>query len=136
MKAQMEVLLSMWGRWAVRRAAGALGYPSVSPMFKQMPHGDSYGSQSPLGVGEPEMLLVDAAVNRLPDAHKLVVLRAYQYGDSMRAIGRRLGITHVTVGKYIAEAHHKISVDIELASNKNPRNSENFDKCHCKPATA
>lgn len=136
MKAQMEVLLSMWGRWALRRAAGGLGYPSVSPMFRDAPSGDSYGSQVPLGIGEPELLLVDAAVGRLPGVLKLAVIETYQIGGSLRAIGARLGVHHNTLGKYLTEAQLKISLDLELQYRQNPVNSDSFGKCHLKPATA
>lgn len=136
MKAQMEVLLSMWGRWAIRRASGGLGYPSVSPMFKDAPRGDSFGSQEPLGIGEPEMLMVNAAVERLPGVLKLAVIETYQRGGSLRAIGARMGISDKTVGKYLADAHQKISIDMELQFPQNHATSDSFDKCHCKPATA
>lgn len=136
MKAQMEVLLSMWGRWAIRRAAGGLGYPSVSPMFKDAPRGDSFGSQEPLGIGEPEMLMVNAAVERLPGVLKLAVIETYQRGGSLRAIGARMGISDKTVGKYLADAHQKISIDMELQFPQNHATSDSFDKCHRKPATA
>lgn len=136
MKAQMEVLLSMWGRWAIRRASGGLGYPSISPMFNDAPRGDSFGSQEPLGIGEPEMLMVDAAVGRLPGVLKLVVIETYQRGGSLRAIGVRMGVSDKTVGKYLTDAHHKISVDMEFQFPQNRDNSDSFHKCHRKPATA
>jgi len=136
MKAQIEVLLSMWGRWAIRRAAGALGYPRVSPMFRQAPSGDAYGSQEPLGIGEPELMLVDAAVGRLPGVLKLVVIETYQIGGSLREVGARLGVHHNTLGKYLTESQLKISLDLELQYRQNPANSDSFDKCHRKPATA
>lgn len=136
MKAQMEVLLSMWGRWAIRRASGGLGYPSTSPMFRDAPRGDSFGSQEPLGIGEPEMLMVDAAIGRLPLGLKVVVIEAYQRGGSLRDIGRRLGFSHIAIGKYLSDAHQKISLDIEPRCNQNHATSDSFDKCHRKPATA
>lgn len=132
----MEVLLSMWGRWAIKRASGALGYPSVSPMFNNAPKGDSYGSSVPLGIGEPELLMVDAAVNRLPGVLKLAVIEAYQRGGSMREVGARMGVDHKTVGKYLTDAHLKISIDMESQFPQNRANSDSFEKCHRKPATA
>lgn len=136
MKAQMEVLLSMWGRWAIRRASAGLGYPSMSPMFNDAPRGDSFGSQVPLGIGEPEILMVDAAVGRLPLVLKVVVIEVYQRGGSMREVGRRCGIGYVSVGKYLTAAHQQISVDMESRCSQNLRNSDSLDKCHRKPATA
>ncbi len=136
MKAQMEVLLSMWGRWAIRQASSGLGYPSVSPMFNDAPRGDSFGSQVPLGIGEPEILMVDAAVGRLPLGLRIVVIETYQRGGSMREVGRRLGFSHIAVGKYLSEAHLQISLDMELSCNQNHANSDNLDKCNRKPATA
>lgn len=136
MKAQMEVLLSMWGRWAVKRASGSLGYPSISPMFNNAPKGDSFGSSVPLGIGEPELLMVDAAINRLPSVLKLAVIEAYQRGGSLREVGRRMGVSHKTVGKYLTEAHLQISVDMDNQFPQNRVNSDSFEKCHRKPATA
>lgn len=136
MKAQVEVLLSMWGRWAIKRASGSLGYPAISPMFNGAPKGDSYGSSAPLGIGEPELLMVDAAINRLPSALRLAVIEAYQRGGSLREVGRRMGVSDKTVGKYLSEAHLQISVDMENQFPHNRANSDSFEKCHRKPATA
>lgn len=136
MDAGIEVLLSMWGRWAIKRASGALGYPSVSPMFRDEPQGDSYGPGIPLGTCEADILAVDAAVGRLPDVLRLTVMHVYQRGGSMRSIAVRMGVHHLAVGKYLAAAHDKISVDIENQCAHNPCKSDRVHSCAREPAAA
>ena len=140
MKAQMEVLLSMWGRWAIRRASGALGYPSVSPMFRGAPRGDSYGSALPLGLCDDDMMAVDAAVNKMPEIIKITVIAVYQpHGNrrTMRDVAIYLGVSEPTIRKYVTESHRLLSDQMGGCSQEYAT-SDRFHSCvqTTKPASA
>lgn len=137
MKAQIEVLLSLWGKWAVRRESKALGFPSISPMFRDSPRGDAYGSAPPMGFAEADILFVDAAVMRLTDVHRLVVIECYQRPGSFRDHAMRLGIHHKSMTQYLNQAHEKIDIDIRDQCAQNPVQIDSVYQCaQARPAAA
>ena len=133
MIARIEFLLSLWGRWAIKRASGALGYPTTSPMFRDAPRGDAYGSELPCGFTEGDIVAVDAAVNRLPEIPKLVVIEVYQRGGSMREVKDRLGIHHKSLTQYLNQSHQLIDVDIAAQCAHNQRQFARVHQCAQTP---
>lgn len=132
MRAQIEVLLAMWGRWSVRVESRSRGWPSVSPMFRDGLPGGSPGSAPPLGVmdsSDANMEAVDAAIRRLPNVPRECVREMYRRGGSLRAVAGRCGITKETLVKYLNQAHEKLAVDLLGGFSQNPPNSDRVHWC-------
>lgn len=140
MSARIEVMLSIWGKWAIRSASKSLGYPTASAGFADYmaPRGETYAeSRLPLGVSEPDILRIDGAINRLPLILRIVVIHIYVTRQSGRAIAAELGISVQSLGKYKEEAHRLLGIDIENQCEQNPLNPASFGFCAPnKPAKA
>ena len=87
----VNIQLSVWGKWALRRSTAGLGYPSVCPMFQQVRHGGGYRSAPPTGV-EEYVEETDQAVQRLPPQDRVLCVEFYQRGGTGSAVAQRLGI--------------------------------------------
>lgn len=133
----IDRLLVRWGYWARTCGTGGLGFPRVSPMFRDGPRGDAYGPGLPMGFVEADILDCDAAVRRLPLVLFVIVLEVYQVGGSLRAIGMRLGISNHAVRKYLTQAQKTIVVDLGKSCSQNPPESARVYQCARKePAAA
>lgn len=115
----VEILLSAWGKWAVSTESRALGFPTTSPMFRDMRPSRGYESAPPFGIGEHEhMRAVDAAVQTLPLLYRLVISELYVRGGSRREVAERIGCSHVGLGRYLAYAHEAVLAALSAAEEK------------------
>ena len=90
-------LLCAWGAWARRQASGALGYPRVSPMFRDAPVAKGYASKPPLGLDVTDVQATDAAVQRLSAGDRRMCVEVYQHGGTTVEIAARLATTTVSL---------------------------------------
>lgn len=105
----IDVQLSVWGKWAVRNSSKGLGYPSVSPMFKDAQHGGTYGSQLPPGVSDCEYVReTDLAVQRLAELDRALVVEFYQVRGTAADIASRLGIARRTMYDRLDAVHRAV----------------------------
>lgn len=123
----VDVLLGRWGRWAIRRESGALGYASSCFLGDVAGGGDGYDSAEPRGVADGDMEAVNAAVMRLPVVQVGCLVVVYQLGAgrSDRENAERAGVMVRTLTRYIHDAQQKIALDISLREHQNPRQSVN-----------
>lgn len=103
----IEVQLAAWGRWAVRMAARSVGYPTVSPMFRDIPSGDGFGSSPPFGIDE-YVHDTDAAVQRLDHDMRSLCVEVYQVGGSQREIAQRLHTSQSRISGLVGRLHQQV----------------------------
>lgn len=104
----VEHLLSAWGAWARRQAHGAVGFPTCSPMFKDMPVGKCYDSRLPLGIGSGDCAETDRAVARLDAESRRLCVEVYQIGGPTTAVAARLGWHRQRVPERLRRVHHEL----------------------------
>jgi len=103
--------LSIWGRWSGRKERSAIGYPSVSPMFMGARFGGVYGSRPPVGVevcGSDHVQDTDAAVQRLAQDHRRLVVEYYVVGGTGADVARRLGIARQRLYERLHSLHQVV----------------------------
>jgi len=101
-------LLCAWGAWARRQASGALGYPRVSPMFRDAPVAKGYASKPPLGLDVTDVQATDAAVQRLSAGDRRLCVEVYQHGGTTVEIAARLGVHRQRVPERLRRIHHEL----------------------------
>lgn len=112
MIASIDMLLSQWGRWAIRSETRSVGFPSQSPMFAERIGGDCYGSHAPVGVGMSgggDMQACDRAVRTLPIGLRIVVVEHYQRQRSVRGTAEACGFAPKAISQYLDRAHGLIA---------------------------
>lgn len=107
--ANVEILLSAWGKWAVRIETKAIGYPSTSPMFREARFGKGFGSSEPIGISDDDMKAVDKAVQTLPVILRATLNEFYKRQCSIRELSLHLGCDKNAAGRYLNEARRRIS---------------------------
>ena len=100
----IDVQLCVWGRWALRHKARAVGYPPVSPMFRDAQSSGVFDSKPPFGIDE-YVAETDIAVQRLPDDLRLVAVEYYQIRGKSEDVARRLSMSKATLFRRIDKMH-------------------------------
>lgn len=112
-QSSVEILLAAWGRWAIRVGDKGIGYPSISPMFREARFGKGFGSAPPVGLNNADLRAVDAAVKRLPLILRATLYEFYICQCSKRDLAARLGCAPKSAGQYLNEARRRVSQFIE-----------------------
>lgn len=111
-KTYIEGMLSAWGMWSVANDGKARGYATESAMFREDVSGGAYGARIPRGIGNREILLIDAEVALLPDVQRMAVCLFYKRGGSVRSLADRAGVRRDTLEGWLAKAHKTIQTNV------------------------
>lgn len=104
----IDRLLGRWGRWSVRRESSAIGYGSVSPMFRDCATGGGWSPEYDTGFTPRDLIECEAAVNALPLGLRVVVIAHYQRGRSVRDTAKACGFSAKAITQYLGQAHERI----------------------------
>lgn len=107
----MHVQLSIWGKWCMSKARRDVGFPSVSPMFRDMASGGGYGSRIPSGVtmySVQNMMDMDEAVAMLPIKERALCAEFYIVGGKSMEIAARIGVTKKRLYEMLDVMHSRL----------------------------
>lgn len=110
----IDRLLHRWGRWSVRRESSALGYGSISPMFRDCATGGGWSPESDAGFTPRDLIDCEAAVNALPLGLRIVVIAHYQRAGGVRETARTCGFSPKSVTQYLGQAHLLIKSALDM----------------------
>ena len=106
--------LHAWAIWLTSVERKAIGYPSSSPMFRDMPSNDVFESKVPLGMNATDYSNVSVAVNALPYIPRQIVVAYYrQANGSRRKTAVLCGISEKSVTQYLGDAHTSLAAELE-----------------------
>ena len=108
-QSSVEILLAAWGRWAIRVETKGIGYPSISPMFREARFGKGFGSAPPVGLNDADLRAVDVAVQRLPVILRATLNEFYKCQCSKRELAARLGCSPPSASQYLNEARRRVA---------------------------
>jgi predicted DNA-binding protein (UPF0251 family) len=121
---RLDILLCAWGRWANASITRSLGYPRVSPMFRDARPGRAYTSTPPAGLTSPDSQWIDDAINQLPSIPRIILMDYYQIGGTMRQCAARTGIHHTAFGRGLENAK-KMLTEILNTLDTPPKQHQN-----------
>lgn len=119
----LDMLLYRWGRYAVKRDSSALGYGSVSPMFRDAASGTGGGTPgSDPGFTPMDIIECNDAIGKLPRDPRRVVIIHYQRASSLRNTAKAADISYSRARELLSFAHGflTIALDNRKRGNHNP----------------
>lgn len=126
----VDVQLGVWGKWVMRRASRGLGYPRVSPMFRDWRPPSRFESRPPFGV-EDYVDDTDAALQRCPRELRELAFAVYVVRDTGDTAAALLGISRATLYRRLDTLHaavldqlHEIELDRLETANTIRRSQE------------
>lgn len=114
----IDIMLCRWGEWSIRQAAAGVGYPSISPMFRDMPRSDVFRSFEPIGAFDHmDMDDLSLAVSKLPSPHREIVICHYQHSKTWNDTCRKMKTHKKALARYLDESHRKIMYYLDESKN-------------------
>jgi len=106
----IHILLSRWGRWSIRKAAGGLGYAKMSIIAGAHEGDGTHDPAPPPDVTDADYDAVSAAVESLPIEQIGAIVRLYVHGSgkAFYRVARDAGVHRDTLERLILAAHRSL----------------------------